>query len=220
LLAAHLNSELQSLADEELARQTQAGSLDAFEELVSRYEGRIYAFALQLCRNPADAAEIVQETFLKAYRTIALYNPNRGFPPWLFTIARHKCIDHHRAAPPLADASVPDRAHGADPSEVLASQEDKDCLWALARRVLPPAQFQALWLSYGAEMKIGDIARVLGRTRTHIKVMLFRARRTLRRELEQPGPAFLCVTPTAGHAHPACRGGGDLLRTARSPSAP
>lgn len=195
--AAHLNSELQRLSDEELARQTQAGSLIAFEELVFRYEGRIYAFVLQLCRNSADAGEVTQETFLKAFRTIALYNPNRSFPPWLFTIARRKCIDHHRAAPPLSDAPVPDRTDGTDPADSLAVQEDRDWLWALARRVLPPAQFQALWFNYAAEMKVEDIARVLKRTRTHIKVMLFRARRTLRRALEESKPGFLSMEPAS-----------------------
>jgi len=190
-----LNSELQRLSDEELARQTQAGSLIAFEELVFRYEGRIYAFVLQLCRNSADAAELTQETFLKAFRTIVLYNANRSFPPWLFTIARRKCIDHHRAAPPLSDAPAPDRTDGTDPADLLAVREERDWLWTLARQVLPSAQFQALWLNYAAEMRVEDIARVLKRTRTHIKVMLFRARRTLRRALEESKPGFLSIEP-------------------------
>jgi RNA polymerase sigma-70 factor (ECF subfamily) len=180
-----VNSELQQHSDEELARQAQAGSLAGFEELVFRYERRIYGFVLQFCPNRADAAEITQETFVKAFRNIGSFDGRHAFAGWLFTIARHNCIDHYRAAPPAFEEAVPDRADGNDPAELLASREDRDGLWTLARRVLPPAQFQALWLNYAAEMKVKEIALVLKRTGTHIKVMLFRARRTLRRALEE-----------------------------------
>jgi RNA polymerase sigma-70 factor, ECF subfamily len=180
-----VNSGFQQRSDEDLARETQAGSLPAFEELVFRYERRIYGFTLQLCSNAADAAEITQETFVKAFRNIAQFDPRHAFPGWLFTIARHNCIDHHRAAPPLSEAAAPEGTDNVDPAEVLASQEDRDNLWSLARRVLPSAQFQALWLTYAADMKAREVSRVMNRTITHIKVMLFRARRTLRRGLEE-----------------------------------
>jgi RNA polymerase sigma-70 factor, ECF subfamily len=213
-----VNAELQGLSDEELARQTKAGSLAAFEELLQRYERRIYAFVLQACRNSADAAEVTQETFVKAFRHIGLYNPRYAFRTWLFTIARRKCIDHHRAAPPPSDSAVPDRADGSDPAEVLAAQEDKDSLWALARRVLPPAQFQALWFSYAVEMKVEEIARVLGRTRTHVKVMLFRARRTLRRAIDESDLTIHTVSTAAERPHRTPRAA--LFQKARPASVP
>jgi RNA polymerase sigma-70 factor (ECF subfamily) len=220
LAAQNVNSELQRLSDEELARQTQAGSLTAFEELLFRYEHRVYAFTRQFCRNPADAAEVTQETFLKAFRNIALYDPRRAFTAWLFTIARRRCIDHHRAAPLSSDAPAPEQADTSDPAEVLAGQEDRDSLWALARQLLPPAQFQALWLNYAADMKVEEIARVLNLTRTHIKVMLFRARRKLRRALEDSRPGLLSINTMAGRTRREHRRGDDLLPTARSASAP
>ena len=122
---------------------------------------------------------------MKAFRNIGSFDGRHAFAGWLFTIARHNCIDHYRAAPPAFEEAVPDRADGNDPGEALACREDRDGLWTLARRVLPPAQFQALWLSYAAEMNVKEVARVLNRTSTHIKVMLFRARRALRRALEE-----------------------------------
>src|SRR5690349_8719236 len=98
-------SESPSLSDEALARQTQVGSMEAFEELVLRYEKRIYAFVSQSCRNGMDAAEITQEAFVKAYQAIVQFDPNRGFAPWLFTIARRKCVDHFRAIRPASNES-------------------------------------------------------------------------------------------------------------------
>ena len=57
-------------------------------------------------------------------------------------------------------------------------------MWALARRQLPDAQFQALWLRYTEGMNVAEIAQVLRKTRVHVKVLLFRARHALARDLE------------------------------------
>lgn len=188
----------QSVSDEELARQSQAGSLAAFEELVHRYQARIYHFVAQSCRNGADAAEITQDAFVRAFRAIAQFHPRHRFAPWLFTIARRKCIDHHRAAPPAAVELPLELPGGDDPAELLARREDRQDLWRLARRCLPLAQFQALWLKYVENMDVADTARALGKTQTHTKVLLFRARRMLGRELER---ARLATRPPRSHAN-------------------
>lgn len=180
-----MSSDSHSQSDEDLARRTQAGSLAAFEELVSRYERRIYAFVAQSCRNGMDATEITQETFVKAYQAITQFNPRRTFAPWLFTIARRKCIDHFRATPPTReDNTVSELRDNDDPAEILASQEEREHLWNLARRILPEPQFDALWLRYVEDMTVAEIARVLRRPQTYVKVLLFRARQTLASKLK------------------------------------
>jgi RNA polymerase sigma-70 factor (ECF subfamily) len=184
-------SDFPSLTDQELARQTQAGSLAAFEELVYRYEGRIYGFVANFCGNGADAREVTQDTFVRAFQAIERFDPGRSFAPWLFTIARRKCLDRHRGARPTVDDPVPELADEDDPAELLARQEERQNLWELARRKLPKPQFQALWLKYAEDMNVGDIAQVLRKTQTHAKVLLFRARQALGRELgvvEGAGP--------------------------------
>lgn len=174
-----------SLSDEDLARQTQAGSMTAFEELVSRYERRIYAFAAQSCRNGMDAVEITQETFVKAYQAIRQFNPKRKFAAWLFTIARRKCVDHFRAGRPGDDDDAAlELLDTEDPAKILASHEERQHLWKLARRVLPESQFHALWLYYVEELSVADAARVLRRPQAYIKVLLFRARKTLASRLK------------------------------------
>lgn len=175
--------EVPSVSDEELARQTQAGSLAAFEELVFRYEGRVRAFAAQFCGNATDAREITQETFVKVFQSMEQFDARRVFAAWLFTIARRQCIDRHRAAPPLADAPLPDLPDEADPSELIARREDGQNLWRFARERLGENQFQALWLHYVEDMDTAQIAQVLGKTRVHIKVLPFRARLILGRKL-------------------------------------
>jgi RNA polymerase sigma-70 factor (ECF subfamily) len=176
--------DFQTCSDEELARQSQAGSLAAFEELIYRYEGRIYGFAANSCRNGADARDVTQDTFVRAFQAIGQFDCGRGFAAWLFTIARRKCIDQHRAAAPVADEFVPEQTDDNDPAELLARQEERQDLWGLARRRLPESQFQALWLRYAEGMSVAGIAQVLRKTQTHIKVLLFRARQVLGRDLK------------------------------------
>jgi RNA polymerase sigma-70 factor (ECF subfamily) len=180
------DAEIQFLSDEQLASQTQAGSMAAFEELVARYERRIYAFVKQSCRSDADARDLTQGTFVRAYQAIAKFDSRRPFAAWLFTIARHLCVDHHRAALPPA-GPMPDEADLNDPAELLAQHEERGGLWRLARCHLPELQFRALWLRYAADLDIEEVADVLGKTRTHIKVLLFRARSALGAELKTAG---------------------------------
>jgi RNA polymerase sigma-70 factor (ECF subfamily) len=190
-------SDFPNFTDQELARQTQAGSLAAFEELVYRYEGRIYGFVANSCGNGTDARELTQDTFVRAFQAIEQFDCQRSFAPWLFTIARRKCLDRYRAARPTADEPAPELADHDDPAELLARQEDRQSLWELARRHLPKPQFHALWLKYAEEMNVADIAQVLRKTQTHVKVLLFRARQALGRELKA---AQGSSAPSAGAA--------------------
>src|SRR3954451_12799421 len=91
--------DFEALADEQLVERSRAGDMDAFEELVSRFETRIYRFALHSCRRPEDAAEITQDTFVRAWRALDRFDGSRSLAPWLFAIARRLCIDHHRRQP-------------------------------------------------------------------------------------------------------------------------
>jgi RNA polymerase sigma-70 factor, ECF subfamily len=212
-------SDFESASDEELVRQTQAGSLVAFEELVYRYEHRIYGFVFQYCHNDADAREITQDAFVRAFQAIGQFVPRGGFGPWLFTIARRKCIDRYRATVrTAADEPVPELPDHDDPAELLARREERQGLWDLARKRLREPQFQALWLRYAEGMSVAGVARVLRKTQTHVKVLLFRGREALRRELEAAqtpdapaGPVKPSTRPGRGDVlHRTCEGAGGV----------
>jgi RNA polymerase sigma-70 factor (ECF subfamily) len=161
---------------------------------------------MQCCRNDADAREVTQDTFVRAFQAIARFDAQGRFGPWLFTIARRKFYDHYRATMhratlrAAADEPVPDLPDHNDPSELLARHEERQGLWELARRHLREAQFQALWLRYAEDMSVAGVARVLRKTETHVKVLLFRAREALGRELKAAkvsgGPSGLAACRT------------------------
>ena len=180
-----MHAESQAHTDEELAGQAQAGSLSSFEELVYRYETRIYRFVANSCRNASDAQDVTQQTFVSAHLNIRQFDVARSFATWLFTIARRKSIDRHRANRVVAEEPAVELLDEEDPSTLLARREAGENLWKLARASLPGLQFQALWLRYAEDMAVAEIARVLAKTQTHVKVLLFRARTLLGRELEK-----------------------------------
>ncbi len=175
--------ESPELSDEELARQTQAGSLVAFEELVYRYEARLYRFVFARTGHDTDARDLTQTAFVAAYRGISRFNPQRRFAPWLFSITRHAMIDHFRATPVATDEPLPTLLDPRDPSVVLAERETHSAIWQLARRTLTNDQFAALWLKYEEDLPVKDIARAMRKTGLHVKVLLHRARQKLLREL-------------------------------------
>src|SRR5436309_632440 len=163
-----MHAEPQADPDEVLARQAQAGSLSSFEELVHRYEARIFRFVANSCRNDSDAQEVTQETFVSAYLNIGQFDVARSFATWLFTIARRKGIDRHRANRPASEERTVELVEEEDPSTQLARRESREGLWELARCTLSQLQFQALWLRYAEDMRVEEIARVLRKTQTHV----------------------------------------------------
>ena len=201
-----MRQDLTTVSDEELARETQAGSLDAFEQIVYRFEHRVFAFASQFCRDATDAREATQDTFVKAFQSIGQFDCRRAFAPWLFTIARRKCIDRHRSKPKNVESFEPELIDQNTPLELAARREEAVDLWRLARQRLNTNQFQALWLHYAEDMQVEQVARVMRKTRVHIKVLLFRARQVLSRELNpslnlsealpEPRPGAMLATLT------------------------
>jgi RNA polymerase sigma-70 factor (ECF subfamily) len=186
-----VNREESSFADDALVEATRRGDVAAFEELVYRYEGRITAFVLRFCPNTSDAAEIVQDTFVRAYQGLHRFDASHRFASWLFTIARNRCTDHFRAAKPQG-TELPTDLIGPEsqiPGVSLARRETADGLWSVARKILPKAQFEALWLFYAEDMGIREIAKIMGLTQTHVKVLLFRARRALIQQESKSGAA-------------------------------
>jgi RNA polymerase sigma-70 factor (ECF subfamily) len=177
--------------EKDLVEHAKAGSLEAFEELVYGYEGRIYAFLFNCCRSDADARDLTQETFVRAFRALSRFDIRHSFGPWLFTIARRKWLDRARVRKPSSFDDLPaEIADTDDPAELLSREEQRQNLWCRARLVLPDAQFHSLWLRYVEGMDVAEIATVLSKTQTHIKVLLFRARRTLAADLRSADQTY------------------------------
>ncbi len=178
---------LSALSSRQLALRAQGRSLPAFTELVTRYEHRLFNFILRRVNCDADAEDIVQEAFLRAWQSIDRYDPTWEFSTWLYTIARRLAANQYAASRRLALRANPTAntatAPSADPAEIVARNEQHGNLWPTAQRILTGDQRSALWLRYGECMAVQDIANVLGKTRVAVRVILFRARKALAEEI-------------------------------------
>lgn len=84
------------LTDKNLIEKTKNGDNSAFEELVKKYEHKIYNLALRLTGNPEEAGDILQETFLKAYRSLNSFKGEANFSTWLYRIAMNIALMRKR----------------------------------------------------------------------------------------------------------------------------
>ncbi|MBT7734166.1 MAG: sigma-70 family RNA polymerase sigma factor, partial [Verrucomicrobia bacterium] len=79
-----------------LAIAAKKGCMESFEQLVARLEGRLYAFLYQKTSNHHLAQDLLQSTFVTAYRKLHRYNPQYAFTTWIYTIASRLAINHFR----------------------------------------------------------------------------------------------------------------------------
>src|SRR5512137_2270527 len=176
------------VSDESLAARAAAGSRAAFEELVTRYTGRLSHFLKPRSASREDLEDLVQEIFLKAYRNIERYDSRWKFATWLYTVGVRLAISRHRAAgggrfrPVVEDTECP----SPGPQETMAQREEaqrQKSIWDVAGTLGPDA-YEALWLRYAEEMPVKDIARAMGKTEMGVRALLHRSRVRLAEKLK------------------------------------
>jgi len=181
-------TDLADKTDEQLARQCQQGSLDAFEELVKRHEARLFNFLCQKAPSREDAEDLAQHTFVNAWQRIGQYRTEASFATWLYTIARNLTISHYRKHGKVTlcelEVAEPKLVERETPADALAEIEEHAALWRVAREALKEEAFDVLWMKYKEQLSIAEIATVLTRTEISVKVMLHRARKKLGHALE------------------------------------
>lgn len=188
--------------DTDVAR-LRRGDVNALSELIARYQNRLYRYLLRMVRQPSEAEDLFQQTWLKVVEKIRSFDASRNFDAWLFTLARNLAIDHlRRIRPQSLDEPVGDEGGGETAADRLASTEDAafDRALAAERRMqigeamagLPVTYREVLSLRFEEEMKIEEIAQVTGAPLSTVKTRLRRSLEQLRQALEAryPGAAW------------------------------
>jgi RNA polymerase sigma-70 factor, ECF subfamily len=184
------------------ARQARAHAFES--EAIASIDG-LYRTALRLTRVPADAEDLVQETYLKAFRAAERFEPGTNLRAWLFTIlhntARNRARDRARDAVSVDSETVEQAADGAAPygafgelgrAETPESLLLKDALTPdlqAAIDALPDAFRQAVWLRDVEEFSYAEIAEMLGVPPGTVMSRISRGRRMLFERLQNLKPA-------------------------------
>jgi len=184
--------------DTDVAR-LRRGDLNALSELIARYQNRLYRYLLRIVREPAEAEDLFQQTWLKVVEKIRSFDPGRNFDAWLFTLARNAAIDHlRRIRPQSLDEPLADDAAGDTAADRLPSGEpapfDRAVATERRRHVgealesLPLIYREVLTLRFEEEMKIEEIALVTGKPLSTVKTRLRRSLDRLKQSLETRYP--------------------------------
>ena len=161
---------------------------NAFGELYDRHVQQIYRFVYSRLREQPAAEDVTSEVFVRALRSLGRYqDTGRPFSAWLYQIAVNLVNDRYLAARPTQDI---DQAYG-----LAADEPGLDEVTArrhLLRRiaavidVLPPAQRTAMVLKFQEDLKIDDIASVMGKTPGAVKLLIHRGVTRVRSEIPAP----------------------------------
>ena len=173
--------EIRRAESRRLAIAAQEGCIESFESLVRQFEKPRYHFLLTKTRDPHQAEDLLQDTFLITYRKLDRFNPVYPFSTWIFTIANRLAISHYRKQKSLVEEH--EFATETTPVGKVMEREWARLLWAQAKRLLSENHFTALRLFYSEGMTIDEVAFTMKRKPNSVKVWLHRARKRLAREL-------------------------------------
>ena len=161
-----------------------------FAALVEEHQARLRGFLFRYTRNQQDAEDLTQDTFVKAYRNIHRYDSKYSFSPWLYTIARRTAYNHFRDKKPT-EALEYDVVESSDAPDEEASQDDeRNWVWKATSKLKPDFR-EALTLKYVDDLSIEEISKIMGKTQTNVKIILFRARNQLKKMKKAEGKEFI-----------------------------
>jgi RNA polymerase sigma-70 factor (ECF subfamily) len=181
-------------ADQALVAEARSGDPEAFRALVERHSRALFRLAFRMTGNESDAEDVVQETFLRAYRQLCRFDERASFGTWLYRIATNCALDLVRSRnrrneqQQMADNEAGDpvlslRSEAPTPDRLALSGEVRERM-SEAMGELSPAERMAFVLRHFEGMGIEEVGRALGCQPGAAKHSIFRAVQKLRRALE------------------------------------
>lgn len=181
-------------SDAALVAQVRRGDREAFRGLVVRHSRALFQLGHRMTGNPQDAEEVVQETFLRAYRRLSGFESRSSFKTWVYRIATNVSLDLIQRRQRSAQAAPYDPESEAAPEMLLASEapdpermvlsEEAGRRLARAMQHLSPVERAALVLRHFEGLSIEEIGKSLGLKRENAKNSVFRAVKKIRQQLE------------------------------------
>ncbi|NLB19083.1 MAG: sigma-70 family RNA polymerase sigma factor [Syntrophomonadaceae bacterium] len=180
-------------ADELLASKAMTGDIEAFEELVTRFQQPIFRLAYRMLGQREEAEDAAQEVFVKVYRKIDQFDADKKFSPWLYRIAVNTCISKLRGKKYTTFVPFEESDSGPinyiptndpNPLEVVEQRVLNNMIWDTVGK-MPDSYRTIIILRYQLELTNQEIADTLGVRKDNVEVKLHRARKSLREALKE-----------------------------------
>jgi RNA polymerase sigma factor (sigma-70 family) len=170
--------------DQYCIEQILSGNINPFTDLVNRHKDHSFNLAFRICGNREEAEEIIQDSFLKAFRSLNQFKMKSSFATWLYRIVYNTSISLVRArkqAPLSLDEFPVDLADFMilNPEDDEALKEYRSALVNFALQKLKEDKRALISLHYYEELPVDEIAEITGLGKSNIKVRLFRARQKM-----------------------------------------
>lgn len=171
----------EQLQDPDIIRQVLSGQQQAYAILVERYQHFVFTIALRHVKDREEAEDMAQETFIKAYRSLADFKGDSKFSTWLYVICNNTCMSHTRKK--KNDVISLEEHHEFIPDSTKDSRTQKIVIQKAIEH-LGETDAQIITLFYLAEQSLEETGQILGLSLSNVKVRLFRARQKLKDILE------------------------------------
>ena len=185
------------MTEAELIRSCQRGDEAAFEELIHRYENKVYTLCRRMCANEQDALEAAQDTFLALWRGIGGFRSDAALSTWIYRLATNACIDHARREKKHGgsislddeDVTVTLTDPAPQPEQELERRETQRLLRE-AIAALPEEYRRVVLLRESEQLSYAEITEITGVELGTVKSRISRGRKLLRNFLAASGNFF------------------------------
>lgn len=180
-----------------LVDRARTGDHVAFEVIFTRYQQQIYNYVLRIMGNPEEAHDLTQDTFMRAYVALPKTSPDLNLTPWLYRIATNACRDQLRRRKVIRWQPLEgllglfqwEDPSSYTPEREVVRHEQADVVQKALSRISPDHRLCLVLKEYQG-MSCDEIGEIMGKSRSAVKSLLFRAReefRTVYRQMEKQG---------------------------------
>lgn len=174
---------MRDATDEQLMQAVAGGDLDAFNELILRYQSLAWKAAYRFLGDPMEAEDAAQETFLKILKAAPRYHPTAAFRTYIYSVLNHLCIDRSRKKRPASVGETPEIADSSpNPAQSVMAKE-RQAQIRKALDTIPTMQKAAIILRHYERLSYTEIAQVLEISPKAVEGLIGRARATLQARL-------------------------------------
>ncbi|QMU63756.1 MAG: sigma-70 family RNA polymerase sigma factor [Flavobacteriaceae bacterium] len=160
------------------------GDINTFSFLVEKYKDMVFTLALKMTKNREEAEEVLQDSFMKAFKSLKSFKGDAKFSTWLYKITYHNCIDRvkknaRRYTTDSIDKVLENRIKDTEDTMQMMERKERAELMNVCLLELPKDERSILWLFYYEELSLNEMIEVTSLSQANLKVKLYRARKKL-----------------------------------------
>ncbi len=181
---------MQFLEDNHYIALARQGDMKAFGSLVQKHQRLVYTLTLRMLKNPEEAQEAAQDTFVKVYQSLSGFEGKSKFTTWMYRVVYNECMARLRKTKKHITRVEDIMENPDEPADFLdglelLQREERSALVKKGIEMLTPSEAVVLTLFYLEDLPIKEIATITGNSESNVKVQLFRGRRHLEQNLRK-----------------------------------